>query len=308
MIETAGIALLCVSIPLLVIMTVMIVKYWEYIEGWIAIVSFGAWIIIMSTALWFGLQYWKYIHLLAGCVGTVARGTDEDIEGVFRAGIAVGSIITIWAIAFRLMRGSDSLMLRFGVKEKCKLPSCCFQPIPPADTYAQSVRRSILSFVMVNLWYIMVIAMCAGAAGLWTARTSEAYDKFEQVMGGRVAAERSDVPIFVGEFGTDDGKKYWFQHTVEYIRRHELHWAYWAIDGQKVGTILACVCVFCACVCLCQRRVYSAQWALEYVCVCMYVCLCMCVLTWCVCQPGLYCSHWVLDEQETGTIYVSMHA
>jgi hypothetical protein len=236
-IDTAGIVLVCISIPLLIIATIVLVKYSKCIEGWIGLASFGVWVIIMSTVLWFGLQYWKYIHLMAGCVGTVAQGTDEDVEGVFRAGMAVGAILFVWAIAYRLMRGSDTHIVRFGVKEKCMLPDCCFAPTPPADTVAQAARRNMFACMIVNVWCILVIAMCAGAAGLWTARTNEEYDKFELVMRGRVAAERSDVPIFVGEFGTDNGKLYWFQHTVDYIRQHNLHWAYWALDGQKVGVV-----------------------------------------------------------------------
>jgi hypothetical protein len=259
-IESTTLGLLCASVPILVVLTAVIVKYAKYIPCWIVMASFGFWIVVMATVLWFGLQYWKYIHMLAGCVGSAMRGTDEDIEGVFRAGMAIGTLICLGAIVWRLMWGKDSHKILLGGKRAMLLPACCAcEPTPPTENFSQSLRRNGGVILLVNSWCIMCILMCVGAAGVWTARTNEDYDKYDLVMAGRVAAERAKVPIFVGEFGTDDANAPWFQHAVEYMRRHNLHWAYWALDGQKVSYVCMSVCMY--------------GYIHIYIYICIYICM-----------------------------------
>jgi aryl-phospho-beta-D-glucosidase BglC (GH1 family) len=66
-------------------------------------------------------------------------------------------------------------------------------------------------------------------------------------------AQQGTAPIWIGEFGTPNGRKpgdatppqnymdpntanaqgAWFTYLVEYIKKNNIHWCYWALNGTQ---------------------------------------------------------------------------
>jgi hypothetical protein len=85
-----------------------------------------------------------------------------------------------------------------------------------------------------NLGIVSFMLVVCGAPLLVLARDAQRYDLLAYDLDIKWGVQSSQIPIWIGEFGTPSvDKNPWWPHLLQYINNNKLHWAYWALDGSR---------------------------------------------------------------------------
>ena len=88
------------------------------------------------------------------------------------------------------------------------------------------------------LFAVILVVMVCTLTGVW--HEFGQYEVFASELDFRwgflQTASKEDVPVWLGEFGTN-AQSLWWKHVLRYIAEHDLDFAYWSVNGEKYNGI-----------------------------------------------------------------------